>query len=152
MPNITHAYLGGLTYKRGDDGFLYIKGLVSNDTLDLDQQRCDPAWLDTAIPRWKGNVRLMHQPQAVGKSQGVEKNGTGWLSTIKVTNSQTAIDIEEGVLTGLSVGIKNANVVKSPLARNGLINGGDIVEVSLVDNPANPDCIFEIAKMAGDSW
>ena len=152
---ITNAYLGGLVSKRGDDGFLYVTGLVSDDTLDLDQQRCAPEWLDTSVPKWlksAGNVRLMHQPQAVGKAQSIEKQGSGWNSTIKVTNPQTATDIEEGVLTGLSVGIKNARVEKSLLAPNGLIVGGDIIEVSLVDRPANPSCTIEMAKSAGSEW
>ncbi|MGB9152330.1 MAG: hypothetical protein WCD70_04495, partial [Alphaproteobacteria bacterium] len=152
---ITHAYLGNLLHKRGDDGFLYVKGLVSDDTLDLDQQRCDPAWLDDAIPKWfksAGNIRVMHQPVVGGKAKEIAKNGTGWDANIKVTNKQADIDIEEGALTGLSVGIKNARVEKSLSAPNGLIVGGDIIEVSLVDRPANPSCVIEIAKMAGDGW
>jgi len=155
MSNITHAYLGGLVHKRGDDGFLYVNGLVSDDTLDLDQQRCDPKWLDVSVPQWMksaGNVRLMHQPTAVGKAKEIAKSGTGWNALIKVTNPQTATDIEEGVLTGLSVGIKNARVEKSLTAPNGLIVGGDIIEVSLVDRPANPSCVIEMAKSAGAEW
>ena len=155
MSNITHAYLGGLVHKRGDDGFLYVNGLVSDDTLDLDQQRCDPNWLSTAVPGWfksAGNVRLMHQPNAVGKAKELSQKGTGWNAMIKVTNPQVATDIEEGVLTGLSVGIKNARVDKSLTAPNGLIVGGDIIEVSLVDRPANPSCTIEMAKMDGGDW
>ena len=153
MSTITHAYLGGLVAKRGDDGFLYVNGLVSDDTLDLDQQRCDPTWLNSAVPSWfksAGNVRLMHQPNAVGKAKELSQKGTGWNAMIKVTNPQVATDIEEGVLTGLSVGIKNARVDKSLTAPNGLIVGGDIIEVSLVDRPANPSCVIEMAKMDGD--
>lgn len=155
MSNITHAYLGGLVHKRGDDGFLYVNGLVSDDTLDLDQQRCDPTWLSSAVPGWfksAGNVRLMHQPNAVGKAKELSQKGTGWDALIKVTNPQVATDIEEGVLTGLSVGIKNARVDKSLTAPNGLIVGGDIIEVSLVDRPANPSCTIEMAKMDGGDW
>jgi hypothetical protein len=143
------VYLGKITYKRGPDDFLYVTGLVSDDTLDLDQQRCDPDWLDVEVPKWAkiGNVRLMHTATAVGKATEIEKSGTGWNSTIKVTNAQTATDIEEGVLTGLSVGIKNPIVEKSMLAPKGVITGGSIVEVSLVDRPANPSCSIVMAKM-----
>ena len=155
MNELTYAYLGGLTAKRGTDGFLYVKGLVSDDTLDIDQQRCDPSWLDTAVPKWlksAGNVRVMHQPVVGGKAKEIEKLGSGWGATIKVTNAQAAIDIEEGAITGLSIGIRNAGVEKSATAPNGLITSGDIVEVSLVDRPANPSCSIEIAKMADDAW
>lgn len=151
---LTHAYLGNIQHKRGDDGFLYVTGLVSNDALDLDQQRCDPDWLDVAVPKWAqvGNVRLMHTSHAVGKAKEISKAGTGWNAAIKVTDKQSAIDVEEGVLTGLSIGIKNPVVEKSMSAPNGLICGGTIVEVSLVDRPANPECILEMAKMAKSSW
>ena len=35
-------------------------------------------------------------------------------------------------------------------ARGGVIKGGKIVEVSLVDSPANRSCFLEIAKSAAD--
>ena len=44
MSDITYAYLGNLTKSRDDKGFLHIKGLASDDTLDLDGQICDPEW------------------------------------------------------------------------------------------------------------
>ena len=150
---ITYAPLGSMTYKRGDDGFLYVTGRVSDDTLDLDNQICDPDWLKGEVPEWMkiGNVRVMHQAQTGGKATALEQNGTGWDATIKVTNPQAALDVEEGVLTGLSVGIKGARVVKDEAAPNGRIIGGKIIEVSLVDRPANPSCKIEVAKAAGDT-
>ena len=33
--SIKSIYLGNLTAKRGDDGFMYVKGLATDDTLDL---------------------------------------------------------------------------------------------------------------------
>ena len=145
---LTYAYVGGLTHKRGEDGFLYVKGLVSDDTLDLDAQRADPTWLNTAVPEWfeVGNIREMHTAKAVGKAQEIQQLGSGWASTVKVVDKETATKVEEGVLTGLSIGIKGARVVKSDSAPNGVITGGTIVEVSLVDRPANPSCSIEIAK------
>src|ERR1035437_9351733 len=129
--DILYAPLGTMTHKRGEDGFLYVTGTVSTDSLDLDNQRCDPVWLEKAIPEWfksAGNVRVMHNPQ-------------------------TALDIEEGVLTGLSVGIKGHRLDKSDkalsIAPEGIINDGKIVEVSFVDRPANPDCKVAIMKMEG---
>ena len=153
IETITYAPLGSMSYKRGDDGFLYVTGRVSDDTLDLDQQICDPEWLKGEVPEWMkiGNVRVMHQAQTGGKATSLEQNGTGWDATIKVTNPQAALDVEEGVLTGLSVGIKGARVVKDDTAPNGRIIGGKIIEVSLVDRPANPSCKIEVAKAAGDN-
>src|ERR1035437_1849142 len=154
--DILYAPLGTMTHKRGEDGFLYVTGTVSTDSLDLDNQRCDPVWLEKAIPDWfkrAGNVRVMHQPQTGGKAKEISQDGSSWSTVIKVTNPQAALDIEEGVLTGLSIGIKGARVDKSSkslaLASEGVINDGKVVEVSFVDLPANPDCKMAIAKMAG---
>jgi len=154
--DILYAPLGTMTYKRGADGFLYVTGTVSTDSLDLDNQRCDPEWLEKEIPEWfksAGNFRVMHQPQTGGKAKELTQVGNSWITTVKVTNPQTATDIEEEVLTGMSIGIKGARVDKSTkaleLAPEGVINGGKIVEVSFVDRPANPDCKMSIAKMAG---
>src|ERR1700674_5497842 len=142
-----------MTHKRGVDGFLYVTGKMSDDTLDLDQQIVDPAWLDAEAPEWfkLGNTRVMHQPVVGGKAKELVKNGTGWDAVIKVTNPQAAIDVEEGALNGLSIGIKGARTITDAAAPNGRIVGGKIVEVSLVDRPANPSCKLSIAKMAGDT-
>src|ERR1019366_1509181 len=153
--DILYAPLGTMTYKRGEDGFLYVTGTVSSDSLDLDDQRCDPVWLAKAIPEWfksAGNVRVMHQPQTGGKAKELRQDGNSWSTVIKVTNPQAALDIEEGVLTGLSIGVKNARVDLSEkalaVAPKGIINDGLVVETSFVDRSSNPDCKLEIMKMA----
>ena len=60
MSDIKHIYLGDLTVKRGEDGYLRVKGLATDDTLDLDEQICDPAWLAKAMPAWMeiGNIQI----------------------------------------------------------------------------------------------
>ena len=146
--NIKSIYLGNLTAKRGPDGFMYVKGLATDDTLDLDQQVCDPAWLAKAMPAWMqiGNIREMHGSKAVGKATEMEKTGTGFVVTAKVVDPMAATMVDEGIYTGFSVGIKGARVVKDERAPGGRIVDGTIVEVSLVDRPANPSCSIEIAK------
>ena len=146
--NIKSIYLGNLTAKRGPDGFMYVKGLATDDTLDLDQQICDPAWLAKAMPAWMqiGNIREMHGSKAVGKATEMEKTGTGFVVTAKVVDPMAATMVDEGIYTGFSVGIKGARVVKDERAPGGRIVDGTIVEVSLVDRPANPSCSIEIAK------
>lgn len=145
---IKSIYLGNLTAKRGPDGFMYVKGLATDDTLDLDQQICDPKWLKSAMPAWMeiGNIREMHGSKAVGKATEMEQTGTGFVVTAKVVDPQAAMMVEEGIYTGFSVGIKGARVVKDDKAPGGRIIDGTIVEVSLVDRPANPSAVIEIAK------
>jgi len=146
--NIKSVYFGGLTAKRGEDGFMYVKGIATDDTLDLDQQICDPEWLKSAMPAWMGigNIREMHQSKAVGKATEMEQSGSGFVVTAKVVDEQAAKMVSEGVYTGFSVGIKGARVVKDNAAPGGRIIDGTIVEVSLVDRPANPSAVIEIAK------
>lgn len=146
--DITYAYVGGLTAKRGEDGFLRVKGLATDATLDLDEQICDPDWLKNAMPKWMeiGNIREMHQSKAVGKAIEMEQTGTGFAVEAKVVDKEAATKVEEGVYTGYSIGIKGARVVKDAAAPGGRIVDGQIVEVSLVDRPANPSAKIEIAK------
>ena len=146
--DITYAYFGNLTVKRGDDGYMRVKGLATDATLDLDEQICDPEWLKTAMPEWFkiGNIREMHQSKAIGKAMEMEASGSGFVVEAKIVDSEAARLVEEGIYTGFSVGIKGARVEKSADAPGGMIRSGKIVEVSLVDRPANPSCVIELAK------
>ena len=146
--DITYAYFGGLTAKRGEDGYIRVKGLATDATLDLDEQICDPEWLKEAMPEWFkiGNIREMHQSKAIGKAMEMEQSGTGYVVEAKIVDSEAARLVEEGIYTGFSVGIKSARIEKSAEAPGGMIRSGKIVEVSLVDRPANPSCVIELAK------
>ena len=146
--DITYAYFGNLTVKRGDDGYMRVKGLATDATLDLDEQICDPEWLKTAMPEWFkiGNIREMHQSKAIGKAMEMEASGSGFVVEAKIVDAEAARLVSEGIYTGFSVGIKGARVEKSADAPGGMIRSGKIVEVSLVDRPANPSCVIELAK------
>ena len=100
------------------------------------------------MPEWFkiGNIREMHQSKAIGKAMEMEPSGTGFVVEAKIVDSEAARLVEEGIYTGFSVGIKGARVEKSADAPGGMIRSGKIVEVSLVDRPANPSCVIELAK------
>jgi len=71
IKSITYAYLGGIEKSYDDAGFLHVKGLVTDETLDLDEQICDRAWAAKAVKEWfetGGNIREMHQSKAIGKA------------------------------------------------------------------------------------
>jgi hypothetical protein len=153
---LKYAFIGNLTKSRDDKGFLHIKGLASDDTLDLDGQICDPEWLAGAMSQWfkTGNIREMHGMSAVGKATAMNQDGTGFGIEAKIVDPLAATKTEEGVYGGLSIGIKGARVDTSKSARErapeGVIVGGRIVEVSLVDLPANPSAVLELVKTVGD--
>ncbi len=154
MSEITYAYFGGLEKSRDDKGYLNVKGLATDDTLDLDEQICDPQWLKTAMPKWFeiGNISEQHDgSKAVGKATSMTSQGTGFAIGAKIVDPVAAMKVEEGVYTGFSIGIKGAYVdMNDPRAPRGVIKGGQIVEVSVVDRPANPSASFELAKTVGD--
>jgi len=147
--DITYVGFGDLTFKSTDDGSMFVYGKATGPDLDLDQQICDESWLKTAMPQWLAtgaNVREMHSSIAAGVGIELNADGDDWYLKSEVVDANTMKKVEKGVLKGYSIGIKGARIVKSDDAPNGRIVGGQIVEVSLVDRPANPTATVEIAK------
>lgn len=139
--DIKYLALGEITKTyRQPDGSVIVEGRLGGETLDLDGQRLSKEWLDGAVPKWasRGNIRAMHQPIAAGKALQTEDRGADWFLTAKIVDPIEAMKCEQGIYTGWSVGVKNGGWVVTKDAPNGLINKGDIVEVSLADNPCDP--------------
>ena len=147
--DVTYVGFGDLTFKSTEDGSMFVYGKATGPDLDLDQQICDESWLKTAMPQWLAtgaNVREMHSSIAAGVGIELNADGDDWYLKSEVVDANTMKKVEKGVLKGYSIGIKGARIVKSDDAPNGRIVGGQIVEVSLVDRPANPTATVEIAK------
>lgn len=147
--DITYVGFDGLTYKKADDGTIMVYGKATGPDLDLDQQICDAEWLKTAMPQWMAtgaNVREQHSNIAAGVGIELSSEGNDWMLKSEVVDPVTVKKVERGVLKGYSIGIKGARIVKDESAPQGRIVAGQIVEVSLVDRPANPTATVEIAK------
>uniref|UniRef100_UPI003F499592 hypothetical protein n=1 Tax=Pseudonocardia sp. CA-138482 TaxID=3240023 RepID=UPI003F499592 len=137
------------------DGSLLVYGKATGSDLDLDQQRCDPAWLKRAMPAWftVGNIREQHDPRrAVGKATEYEAKADGHYITAKIVDQQARDKVEAKVFTGFSIGIKNPRISKSADAPNGTIDDGDICEISLVDRPCLPTATLTVCKAATPGW
>ena len=147
---VLQVYLANITKAERDaDGDLIVTGKATGPDLDSDSQICDPEWLKTAMPAWMkwGNLREMHQPIAAGIGLELEADGDSWNLRSQVVDANTIKKIEAKVLKGYSIGIKSPRVVKDAAAKGGRIVGGEIVEISYVDRPANPTASITIAKM-----
>lgn len=147
--DLTYVGIGDLTVKRGPNDELFVFGKATGADLDLDKQICDPTWLKRAMPEWfetGANVREQHSSIAAGIGLELEADGSDWFLKSEVVDASTQKKVEKGVLKGYSIGIKGARVVKDAAAPGGRIVDGQIVEVSLVDRPANPTARIEIAK------
>jgi hypothetical protein len=141
-----------LKSEKQTDGSLLVVGLATDDSIDSDNQICDPTWLGKAMPEWFawGNIREQHSNIAAGVATEYEAIGSRHMITARVVDPASVKKVEAGVLKGFSVGIRNARVIKDDKAAGGRIIDGQIVEVSLVDRPANPLCTLTVAKSIGN--
>lgn len=151
VKDLTTAYFEIIKADKRDDGTLMVYGKATDDSLDIDQQICDPVWLDRAMPEWfksGGNIREQHSSIAAGVAKEYEKKADGHYIHALVVDPISVKKVDTGVLKGFSIGIKSPRVVRDTKAVNGRIIDGQIVEVSLVDRPANPNCQLVLAKSA----
>lgn len=149
MNDLTTSYFSIEKADRQADGTLMVYGKATDDSVDIDQQICDAAWLDRAMPAWfksGGNIREQHSSIAAGVAKEYEAKADGHYIMAHVVDPVSVKKVDAGVLRGFSIGIKSPRVVRDQKAANGRIIDGQIVEVSLVDRPANPNCQLVLAK------
>jgi hypothetical protein len=149
MADLTTAFFSIVKSDRNADGTLMVYGKATDDSIDIDQQICDDTWLDSAMPQWfktGGNIREQHSSIAAGVAKEYEKKADGHYISALVVDPASVKKVDLGVLKGFSIGIKNPRITRDEKAANGRIVDGQIVEVSLVDRPANPNCQLVLAK------
>ncbi len=131
-----------------DDGTIKVWGWASTGAVDSDGEIIQPDAIKAALPdylKW-GAVREMHQPKAVGTAieANVQDDGKTWFGA-HVVDPIAVKKVKNKVLKGFSVGGK---VTARDDVEKTTITGIDLIEVSLVDRPANPECEIVIAKAA----
>lgn len=119
-----------------------VEGYASTEALDSQGERVTRAAIEGALADYMrfGNIREMHQPSAVGKTQVAEMDERGLKISVKVVDDAAWLKVKEGVYNGFSIGgnatIKNGNVIEAL----------DLTEISLVDRPANPEALITLFK------
>jgi hypothetical protein len=152
MANNATAYAPIIKFDKQPDGTLLVYGKATDDAIDSDLQICDAGWLDRAMPEWfktGGNIREQHSNIAAGVATEYEPKADGHYIQALVVDTNSVKKVEAGVLKGFSIGIRAPRVVRDQKAVNGRIIDGQIVEVSLVDRPANPNAKLVLAKSVG---
>ena len=147
--DFANSYAAIIKQEKQEDGSLLVYGKATDDSLDIDQQICDDTWLSSAMPEWfksGGNIREQHSSIAAGVAKEYESKPDGHYISVLVVDPVSVKKVESGVLKGFSIGIKSPRVVRDQKAANGRIIDGQIVEVSLVDRPANPNAKLMLAK------
>jgi hypothetical protein len=125
----------------------------SNEVLDWRSSKPHfQRWFGQSLTRTKGqslgNVREMHQPIAAGKLTRVKWDDDNERVYVwgKVVNPTTKLKMAEGVLTGLSIGGDYGK--KWPDTAHPTLTRYEAkpYEVSLVDNPCNPDAVLTLSS------
>lgn len=139
-------------FEKTDDGDLYVYGKATDGSVDSDEQIVDTDFSTKAIRDWLAsgaNIRVQHQSQRDPAGVGVEANtdadGTTWVKSLVVEPVAKRL-VEKGALRAYSVGIARPKIVRDSVARGGRIVDGEIVEISLVDRPANKNCGIQLVK------
>ena len=142
-----------------------VSGFASLDNLDRHGDVVTAEASKRAFERFRGNIREMHGPSAVGKmlnfkedsyfdkESGKKYNGVYVTAYISKGAQDAWEKCLDGTYTGFSIGgnIVDAKMEKSDdgTETHRVIHNYDLHELSLVDSPANPLAnIFSIQKMA----
>jgi hypothetical protein len=129
-----------------DDGTIKVWGYASSEAVDSDGETITADAMKAALPDYLkfGAVREMHGSNAAGTAieASVGDDGRTFFGA-HVVDPVAVKKVNAGVYKGFSIGGKitgRDNVNKT------IITGLKLVEVSLVDRPANPDSVFTMFK------
>ena len=158
VSELTYVSFPIVKFVKDADGDLVVYGKATDGSVDTDEQIVDPVWSAKALQEWRdtgGNVRVQHQSRRdpAGKALSIEidRDGDGghYVKSLVVEPVAKRL-VEKGVLTAYSIGVARPVISRDPSgkARGGIINGGELAELSLVDRPANKNCGLVLAKSA----
>ena len=131
-----------------------VSGFATLDNVDKQADIVTAACAEEAFTAFRGNLREMHQPIAVGKVLSFSQepfydpeadtiyNGTYVTAYVSEGAQDTWVKVLDGTLTGFSIGGKIVDaepVFDSKINKSvRVVNKMELFELSLVDNPANP--------------
>lgn len=121
-------------------------GYASTDTRDSDGDVITRKAIETALPdylKWS-NIREMHQLSAVGTTETSKMDGKGLYIGAKIIDDSAWNKVKAKVYKGFSIG---GRATKRAEGDPSTITGLELVEISLVDRPANPDAKIDTFKM-----
>jgi hypothetical protein len=140
-----------------------VYGVAASEAADKAGERFD---YDSSAPEFKrwsaeiekgsqgkslGNVRIMHQPVVGGILTRLDCDDAAKAVKVcaKVVSDEAWRLVDAGALTGFSIGGRYARRWTDPQDPQVHRYTAIPSEISLVDNPCNPDCFFEMVKLDG---
>jgi hypothetical protein len=129
-----------------------VRGVATQEVLDAHGEVVDYASVKAALATWKGNIREMHQPVAVGKAVAVACDDTQKAVSVEAYISKGAEatwqKVLDGTLAMYSIGGVGDRVTQK--SADGSIEKRILVsklhEISLVDVGACPTASFDLVK------
>jgi phage head maturation protease len=129
-----------------DDGTVKVWGYASSGAVDSDGETITPEAMKAALPDYMafGAVREMHGKSAAGTAieASVEDDGRTFFGA-HVVDTEAVKKVKANVYKGFSIGGK---VTERDTMNKSIIKGIKLIEVSLVDRPANPEALFTMYK------
>jgi hypothetical protein len=157
----------GVYFTKIDKENRIVSGFATLDNIDTHGDIISAAASKSAFTRFRGGLREMHLPNAVGTVVSFEELNKydpeskrvyqGIYVDAKVSKGaqDTWEKVLDGTLKGFSIGgkAKRRSVQKNDDGTQvGVIEDYDLIELSLVDNPANPLASVITVQKVGDSF
>lgn len=157
----------GLYFSKVDEEKRTVSGFATLDNVDSHGDIIDADGSVEAFRRFRGGLREMHTNNAVGTilsfeeaksySNDEDKVYRGVYISAKVSKGaqDTWEKVLDGTLKGFSIGGKIKKVDSAEVEGRGkvkVIKDYDLIEVSLVDNPANPLANVLTVQKLGDEY
>jgi len=122
-------------------------GYASTEALDSQGEVVRKEAIEAALPDYMrfANIREMHQPSAVGVAKEAAIDDKGLYLAARIVDDEAWRKVTEGVYKGFSIG---GRVTERDTAQKHVITGVELMEISLVDRPANPEAVIELYKAA----
>lgn len=117
-------------------------GYASTEALDAQGEVVERAAIEAALPDYMrfANIREMHTMSAVGVAKSADMDDKGLFLGAKIVDDSAWVKVMEGVYKGFSIGGRALEKI------DGVIKKLRLTEISLVDRPANPECVIEAWK------
>jgi HK97 family phage prohead protease len=122
-------------------------GYASTEALDSQGEVVRKEAIEAALPDYMrfANIREMHQPSAIGVAKEAAIDDKGLYLAARIVDDEAWRKVTEGVYKGFSIG---GRVTDRDRAQKHVITGVELMEISLVDRPANPEAVIELYKAA----
>lgn len=129
---------------KADEEQRMVWGYASTPAMDLQGETVSLDAIKAALPaymKW-ANIREMHTNSAVGITKEADVNKKGLYIGAKIVDEAAWQKCKEGVYKGFSIGGQKLKKVGSE------IQNLNLLEISVVDRPANTECKIEVCKIA----